>query len=263
MKLIVWCLCVCLLFFSCKKFVFHPNEVRPDVHNVNIANVEKISQLTAKSSFKFIMIGDTQRFYQDLDAFVDNVNGLTDISFVVIDGDLTDFGLNREYNWIINRLQQLKNPFISIIGNHDMLANGRQIYGEMFGPENFTFTFSGSKFVCLNTNSREVNFDGSVPDMNWLTSSLASDEGAQNIFVIAHVAPFSLDFDKSIEPAYTALLSSTPKVRLSMNAHEHHYSLTQPYNDGLEYLVAASTDQREYSLITVNGANYQIEQKKF
>ncbi|MEO5564348.1 MAG: metallophosphoesterase [Chitinophagaceae bacterium] len=259
MRRILFFLITCLIL-SCKNFVYHPDEIRPNAKQLNPKNIQKIQSLAAKTSFKFILIGDTQRFYDELEAFVAHVNSKNDISFVLFDGDLVDFGWNREYNWVYERLAKLKLPYISTIGNHDMLANGRLIYKEMFGPENFTFNYSGSKFICLNTNSREAGYDGTIPDVNWLTNEL-KDTTPQNIFILAHVPPFSDDFNRGIEFDYRVLLRSNPKTRLSLNGHEHQYRLVQPYFDGLEYLVAGAGNQRNYALITVNGTEYSIEEK--
>ena len=98
---------------SCKKmFVYHPNEVRPDLHELNAKNIAKLSAVPVSSNYKFILIGDTQRFYDELDQFVVHVNALKDVTFVILDGDLTDFGLNREYNWIAERLNKINIPVI-------------------------------------------------------------------------------------------------------------------------------------------------------
>jgi 3',5'-cyclic-AMP phosphodiesterase len=260
MKTFLTGMALCALISSCEKFVYHPNEVRPDFKQLNARNIEKLQSRPFKNSLRFILVGDTQRFYEELDDFVNHVNSQNDISFVLLSGDLVDFGLNREYNWIAARLDRLNIPYIACIGNHDMLANGTLIFREMFGPENFSFEFSGNKFICINTNSRESGMDGSVPNISWLEAELL-DTISQNIFILSHVPPFSADFDKNLESAFTSLLSSNPKTRLSMHGHEHRYFLSKPYEDGLEYLVVASADERNYALITVNGHNYHIEQK--
>ncbi|RYY53077.1 MAG: metallophosphoesterase [Chitinophagaceae bacterium] len=249
---------------SCKKmFVYHPNEVRPDETDMNAKNIAKLAAVPPASSFSFILIGDTQRFYDELDDFVKMVNDRDDVTFVVLDGDLTDFGLNFEYNQVAQRLNQIRIPVISVLGNHDMLANGTQIFRKMFGPENFTFSYSNTKFVALNTNSRETDFDGTVPDINWMQKEVDDDDGFTNVFVVSHVAPFSTDFDKSLEPAYQEVIRSNPKARLSLHAHEHSWALTQPYEDDVDYLQVGYTGERNYALVSVNGEKHTIEKKYY
>jgi hypothetical protein len=236
--------------------------VRPNETALNSRNIERISKLQAKSTFKFILIGDTQRFYDELDDFVAHVNSLNDISFILLNGDLVDFGLNREYNWIASQLKELKIPYIAALGNHDMLANGRKIFHEMFGPENFSFSYGKNKFVCLNTNSREVDYNGQVPDTNWLSQQL-NDNEPDNIFVLSHVPPFSLDFDKNLEPAFTGLLAAQPRTRISLHGHDHTFKLLHPYPGGLPYLTAAATNDRSYAMIAVNGEQISVTEKLY
>ncbi|MET0638371.1 MAG: metallophosphoesterase [Chitinophagaceae bacterium] len=264
MNKIIPLLFLILLGSSCKKaFVFHPDEIRPDETGMNAKNIARLAALPVRSAFKFILIGDTQRFYDQLDEFVEMVNSRDDVSFVILDGDLTDFGLNFEFNLIAERLNKIKIPVISVLGNHDMLANGTTIFRKMFGPENFTFSYGKSKFIALNTNSREANFNGTVPDIAWLGSELKNDKEFANLFVVSHVAPFSGDFDRKLETAYRSALESNPRTRLSLHAHEHNWSLSKPYEDDIEYLQVGYTGEKNYALISVDGTDFTIEKKSY
>jgi 3',5'-cyclic-AMP phosphodiesterase len=182
---------------SCKElFQYSPNEVRleEEEKNLNQKNIAKLQAIPAQDQIKFVVIGDSQRFYDDLDDFVTNINLQTGISFVLLNGDISDFGLNKEFKWINRILKKLTIPYFAVIGNHDMLANGRLIYKEMFGEENFSFTYGGYKFIGLNTNSQETGFDGSIPDLPWLEKELNS--AYKQAFVFSHVPPFSGQFDE-------------------------------------------------------------------
>jgi Icc protein len=249
-----------LMLSSCKRFVFHPNEIRPHEKALNSRNIEKIMKLESKPVFNFILLGDTQRFYDEVEDFVDHANSLHNISFVLVAGDLVDFGLNREFNWITSKFGKLQIPYVAVIGNHDMLANGRNIFAKVFGPENFSFTYSKNKFICLNSNSREVNFNGEIPDINWLSQQL-NDQEPNNIFVVSHIPPFSVDFDKKLEPAFTNLLATQRKTRMSLHGHEHQFKLLEPYEEGPTYVVAAASHKRSYVLVGVNGTDISVTEK--
>lgn len=263
-KLLPALLLLCLV--SCKKYIqFSLNEVRLDdsEKKLNQKNILKLQSATPKPSFKFIVIGDSQRFYEELDDFVANVNQRNDIAFVVLNGDITDFGLNKEYKWISRELAKLKSPYVAVIGNHDMLANGSKVYQEMFGPENFSFDYGQHKFICLNSNSRERGFDGSLPGLNWLEAELADLSKYQNAFVLSHVAPFHEDFDKTLAKPYHSLLVGTQKIRLSIHGHDHNYSVGYPYGPGLEYLVAGSVSKHSYVVVSVSNEDYEIERVEY
>lgn len=248
---------------SCRQFEFHPNEVRPDEKDLNRKNIDRIESINAQTDFNFILLGDTQRHYEDLEDFVRHVNGIDSIAFVLLAGDLVDFGLSKEYNWIVDELKKLRIPFVSVIGNHDLLANGGKIFRDMFGPDNFSFSYGKTKFICINTNSREYDYNGHVPDIEWLKKELQNDSGYDNIFVLSHVPPFSVDFDRDLELPYAEALAAQPKTRISLHGHEHHYNLSYPYPGGIPYLVAAAANRRSYVTISVKGNQYSINQNNF
>jgi Icc protein len=259
--IIVTLLALCLV--SCKDlFQYSPNEVRLDEHekNLNQKNIQKIRALPPRESFRFILIGDSQRFYEEVDDFVASVNAMDDIAFVVLAGDITDFGLNREYRWMADRLGKLKVPYIGVIGNHDMLANGREVYRQMFGEENFSFTYAGTRIVCLNTCSNERGFDGTIPDMPWLTRALADTLNYENAFVVSHMPPFDVGFDRRMEQSYAQLMSSNKRVKMSLHGHQHTASRTSPYGDGFEYLVVGSMNKRGYYLISIGDKGFAVEE---
>lgn len=251
------------LLSACKNlFHYHPGEVRLEESekNLNAKNLRRIQSLPAQDTFHFALIGDTQRFYDEVDDFVQDVNKRQDVSFVLLAGDITDFGLNKEYKWVHRALKKLAVPYIAVIGNHDLLANGRKVYQEMYGPEDFSFAFSGSKFICLNTNSEEFGFDGTVPNLPWLNQQLSDTVLHKSIFVIAHVPPFSAAFDKKLEQSYASLLAASNRVFLTVYGHQHGYSKTTPYSDGVTYLVTAAMNRRSYILVSVWDDQHKTEQ---
>ena len=77
---------------------------------------------TPYTNIRIAFSGDTQRNYAKAKAFVDNVNTRNDIDFVILNGDISDFGLLAEFDYIYDIYAQLKVPFVCIIGNHDLVA---------------------------------------------------------------------------------------------------------------------------------------------
>jgi 3',5'-cyclic-AMP phosphodiesterase len=256
-----------LSLMSCKDlFQYSPNEVRleEDETNINLKNIPRIEALPKRDTLKFILIGDTQRFYDQAEDFVNEINKRNDISFVVLAGDISDFGLNKEFKWVHRELKKLKVPYIGVIGNHDMLANGRLIFNQMYGAENFSFNCNGTRFICLNTNSREVGLDGSIPNLSWLDKELKQAASYTNAFVISHVPPFNhTDFDQRLEFPYARLLASYTNVRASLHAHEHTTNRVRPYEGGMEYFIIGSIHNKAYALVTVWDNQYSIEEHGF
>lgn len=248
---------------SCKdNFMYHPNEVRPEYKNLNPEQISRIQNLPPKDTFSFILTGDTQLSNNELSDFINLVNSRNDVEFVLINGDLTEFGLNYEYNMFGRELSKLKMPFISVIGNHDMLGNGRLMYNKMFGAENFSFHYGNNLFVILNTNYREGRAADELPDLNWLQQELDNSHGYTNTFVASHIAPFSADFNPNKAQDYHDIISNHPGTRLSLHGHEHHYTVSHPYGD-LPYLVTGSVGHRSYALVTVKGTTIKLQEVEF
>ncbi|HKZ67483.1 MAG TPA: metallophosphoesterase [Chitinophagaceae bacterium] len=252
-----------ILLNSCDKLIlYHPNEVRLDEENkdLNKKNINRLQSESVKSSFRFVVMGDSKRFYDELEDFVGVMNRYNDVSFVLLNGDITDAGLNREYQLIGRKLRKLKMPFIGVIGNHDMLANGRLIFEQMFGPENFSFSYGDYKFICLNSNSSEQGNDGSIPDIPWLQQQLAAISDEQRVFVFSHVPPFNPDFDPALSEVYATTLAKSGKALYSIHGHQHRFSLAQPYGPPVYYLVVSSMNRRNFVMVNVNTDTTTIEQ---
>lgn len=263
MRFLFSTLMVSIFLISCKKtFTYNANEIQIEQkdRDQNIKNIERLRSKSKNDSFNFVVISDTQRFYDELDDFVEKINSYPDISFVVVNGDMTDFGLRSEYLWISHRLQKLSFPFLAVIGNHDMLGNGLELYNDMYGPENFGFSFSGYKFIVLNSNSQEVGHNGSLPDTTWLKQELSATSSQQKIFIISHIAPFSGDFDRSLEQAYIRMLTNNGNVIYSIHGHEGISYLGQPYGPPVNYLVVNSIKERSFVLIKVKSNNTEVEE---
>ena len=251
-----------IFLIACEKtFTYNANEIQIDEKDKdqNTKNLERLRSTPENGSFNFVVIADTQRFYEELDDLVEKLNSYPDISFVVLNGDMTDFGLRSEYVWISHRLQKLSVPFLVVIGNHDMLGNGRELYKQMYGPENFGFSFSDHKFIILNSNSQEVGHNGSLPDTTWLQQELAATPSQQKIFIISHIAPFSGDFDRSLEQSYVSMLVKNGNVIYSIHGHDDISYLGQPYGPPVNYLMVNSIHERSFVLIKINPTNTEVE----
>lgn len=254
--------CAVLLFFSagsCNKFEYSPYQAfdRDSPSGVNTKQLEKLFQTPpADDTVTIALIGDSQRFYDEVEQFVTRINQLPDIDFVIIAGDISDFGLLAELEWIEDRLQHLHPPYLSVIGNHDLVGNGEATFERFFGPLNYTFTYQGYKFIFHNTNSREYTTNN-IPDMGWLNTAL-QDSTAQYLVGVSHVPPFDGDFSNTIEPEYAAALRSHPNFVASLHGHQHRHLDTVFYKDGVRYIVGNDFGDNQFiRLKLIHGRIYK------
>ncbi|AIZ62713.1 metallophosphoesterase [Hymenobacter sp. DG25B] len=242
---------------GCEWVEFSPNDHRAPAAESHLTrqNLARLAQQTLPpgDTLRFVFTGDSQRFYEQADDFVQSVNQQPGISFVVVAGDISDFGLNREMRWVNEKLSQLRVPYLTVIGNHDQVANGRAAYQEIFGPLNYTFTYAGTRFIMTDTNGREYNFNGRIPDVPWVAQQLADTVGVQRQVVMSHVPPEDPDFDPALRPAYTAALRNAPRLVFELNGHRHDFHFGQPFDDGVTYINSFAFEKRQYVVLTVWG----------
>ena len=110
-------------------------------------NIEKLHARGNDDTITIAFTGDTHRFYDETEWFVNKVNTNRSVDFVIHVGDIADFGLPKQYLWGNSFLLKLQFPYFVVIGNHDLVGNGLTSYNEMFGLLNFSFIYSRIKFV--------------------------------------------------------------------------------------------------------------------
>lgn len=98
-----------LLAAGCDHIEYHPYDT--DIsgeQNINAKNIARIeAACRGRQTVRFAMISDTQRWYDETEKAVEALNARDDIDFVLHGGDLSDFGLKKEFMWqrdILNRL---------------------------------------------------------------------------------------------------------------------------------------------------------------
>ncbi|WP_113662270.1 metallophosphoesterase family protein [Pedobacter nanyangensis] len=259
-KLFVYLTAATILAFGCNGVEFSPNQKFRDgtPQNVNNTEIAKLQQQTPGPRIRVAISSDTQRMYKEAQLFVDQINARNDIDFVILNGDISDFGQLLEFEGIYSIYSKLKVPFISIVGNHDLVANGPHIFRRMFGEFNFTFNYGTIKFVCFDSNSREYNFNGAVPDIAWLKANFKLDPGTSNIIAFSHVPPNDADFDPNLRPIYEQLANSTPGFLASFHAHQHQPDKTyKPYNNSVPFIITNAVLKRAYTILDIS--NGQIE----
>ncbi len=248
---------VSILITSCGLVEYHPYEIRlrdgeKGLNRKAFASIHEVSIM--KDTVSFILIGDTQRSYDQVESFVSSANA-TEHDFVIVAGDISDFGLMQEFRLVNDRLRKLDKPYVAVIGNHDFSGNGQQVFEEMYGPVNDVFMAGKIKFILLNTNSREAEFNGRVPDLDFLASEL-DDANYSQAIVVSHIPPFDADFDVQLEEGYKNLLARETRTRLSLHAHQHRFFVDTYYDDDVSYMITTAIEERGYFLFKVWAAGY-------
>lgn len=249
-----------LLVCHCQKHSSGPDEVRLGESQSNLTekNLQKISGIHPgdPDKFSFAVIADSHTDYTDLGDVLSDIDRKTDVLFVIHAGDFTDGGWLGEYRGTYQVMSGLTIPYLTVIGNHDELTQGREIYRKMFGDFNYTFVFGDCKFVMLECNS--TAYFGIPPDLDWLESQLSDDSLYNLVFVVGHQPPFDPGWSDQDENRYKQLMQENG-VALSIHGHEHEFWYGEKYNDGVKYLVVNDVGKRSYCTISVDSVTFQME----
>lgn len=256
-----------LMFQSCDMIEYHPYDGRikgeTDINNKNIARIEKACK--DKEVIRFVVTGDTQRWYDETEDFVRDVNTLEDIDFVIHGGDVSDFGMTKEFLWQRDILNGLNVPYVVLLGNHDCLANGIEIFHKVFGEVNFSFIAGRTKFVCLNTNALEFDYSHPVPDFLFIEGELENRKEEFDKTVMAmHVRPFSEQFNNNVANVFQRYIKEFPNLQFCVNAHDHQLHIDDIFDDGIIYYGSPNIAKRKYFIFTLMPDNtYEYEVAEF
>lgn len=263
-KLLLFILSILFIGISgCDMIEYHPYDGRiKGERNINNKNIKRIEEANkGKKNIRFAFIGDTQRRNDETIDFVNHLNKRNDIDFVIHGGDVSDFGLTKEFTQGRDILNKLHVPYVVLLGNHDCLANGEEIFREVFGDENFSFLAGNTKFVCLNTNALEFDYSHPVPDFSFIEGELIDEriEYEKTVFVM-HAPPFNEQFNNNVANVFHYSLNRFKKLQFCMNAHRHVYSTDDLFNDGIIYYGTPNIAKRQYLLFTLMpDDNYEYE----
>lgn len=204
-------------------FEFSPYEIPFRGRNLRAENLAALETRPAPAPLRFAVVGDVQGWYDEAYDAVRFLNGIPGLAFVVQVGDFTDLGRSYEYKLMAEVFGALAVPWFPVVGNHDLLGNGGTIFDEVFGPRNTDFTCGRTRFVFVDTNSREYGFNGAVPDLAWLGSRLAPSPDHDRTVVVSHVGPWSEDFDPALRDRFVATVSGA-HVAVALHGHDHYFA---------------------------------------
>ena len=262
-KTIIRILFTTLIFstlLSCEKaFEFSPFQldIDPNKKGTNALQIKELQKNDDGSSkVTFASISDIHYHYTSLSKIVDHINSDPEIEFVVAVGDITDQGLQKEFELFYNIMDDLNKPYITIIGNHDYQSNGEHVYHEMYGLMNFDFTYKNAHFIGFDDTFWEN--DNSIPDFDWLDKTTSAYESNNYQVVIAHLPPFSDQFTPETEEIYTNIINKN-KVNLSLHGHTHGFYYGNYYEDSIAYLVNQWPKTPVYTKVTIENNKLKVQ----
>ena len=176
-------------------------------------------------------------------------------------GDISDFGMNREFDWVHDIMKKLYVPYVALIGNHDILGNGHHVFEAMYGPLNYSFIAGHTKFVCLNTNALEFDYSYPVPDFEFIRQEFSDTEEKEytQTIVTMHANPFGEQFNNNAAYPFQAYIKMLKSLQFCLHAHAHTLMVNDYFDDGILYYGCDAMEKRSYMVFTVTEGAYEYE----
>lgn len=94
-----------------------------------------------------------------LEGIIDECNG-QELDFILIAGDLTNCGTQREYDEVKRILNKSKCPVSAVPGDHDLAADGIRRWRAFFGPEQWIKDIKEYRIAGVNTGGNMLDAGG-------------------------------------------------------------------------------------------------------
>ena len=185
------------------------------------------SQLFSQNStLTFVHLSDTHvgsgTGADDLRRTVKDINENDSIQFIVISGDITEFGADAEIKLAKQILDSLNKPWHIIPGNHDgnWSESGANTFKKVFGNETFYFKAGNYYFLGTNCGPNMRMGPGQIPRENivWLDSALKTVPDNAPVIFVNHYPQ-----DSSLNNWFEAIdLLKQKNIQLILCGHGHN-----------------------------------------
>ena len=177
-------------------------------------------------NFSFALVTDTHiggaTAEEDLRRTVRDINGNDSLAFVIVSGDVTEFGSDSELLLAKSILDSLNKPWYIIPGNHDTKwsESGANSFRVIFGEEAFAFTHGGWLFLGTNSGPNMRMGPGQIPRENivWLDSVLSVPENREMKIISVNHYPLDEGLNNWYELTDRLRMLDT---RLALCGHGH------------------------------------------
>ena len=192
----------------------------------------------------------------DINMAIDDINRNSNIAFVVVAGDITEFGTDKEIEATHAVLERLTKKYLFVPGNHDTnwSENGCTSFDKIMGGSQFSYKYNGILFLGISSGPymRMGNSQAPREDIEWLRQQLSATDVQTPIVFVIH-APLDKGLSNSDE---IIDLLKTRNIHLVVSGHTHNNRVLN--YEGIPGVTVRSNLRREdpcggYTIVTIEG----------
>ncbi len=196
---------------------------------------------------------------------VNEINMMSDVDLVVVDGDLTNEGSDEQLRLIKSILDDIDKPLFVIPGNHETnwSQSATKTISDLWGNDRFVTELDSLVFVGINCGPYMKMGDGHIKqeDLHWLRSTLSQRVNDGKRVISFNHYPLMKDLDNYVD--YYNVLSDFPTI-IHVNGHYHKY---EPYlTGGINGMMVRSLDKGNgdygYTLMDIETDSIHFYQKR-
>ena len=221
-------------------------------------------------SFKFGFVTDTHigsgTSAEDLRRTVQDINADSSLRFVVITGDITEFGSDDELKLAKQILDSLNKKWYIIPGNHDgnWSESGGNSFRTVFGAEIFSFIYNGYLFAATNSGPNMRMGPGQVPRENlvWLDSVLNNMKKPNMPVIYLNHYPQDSSLNNWYEPLERLKKRNVQLILLGHGHSNHNYTF-----EGIPGVMGRSNLRAKdsiggYNIVTIQNETATFEERR-
>lgn len=209
-------------------------------------------------------IADGAASIQDLQDCVNDINANDSLRFVVLAGDITEFGSDREIRLAHSILKQISKPWYIVGGNHDSKwsESGCNTFAKTFGYEHFNFEVEGIRFIGTNSGPNMRMAPALLPreSMVWLDSIANAIPKEQPVIFVNHYP-----MDTSMLNCFQVLdVLKKVNTQLVIGGHWHNNVILD--YQGLPGILGRSTQATGkkgsgYNIVTIENGKLSVSER--
>lgn len=106
-------------------------------------------------NFSFFVVSD-MHYYNKNPKFGEKLDKLRqeyNAEFLIINGDISQSGLEKQFNLFLDDMKNYDGNIYPVLGNHDTYHNGSKIFGKLLGKFIYSFEIGNTKLIFLDTST--------------------------------------------------------------------------------------------------------------